>query len=446
MTFSDLATPLVVILGFAILTFGRARSAPASLKVLHWLALAEYFACALVQGFFMTGDASGYRHAGFQFSKLLDISFSSVSGEFVSLLLQQPSIFDPLAAGGTNTGSMVSIVTWLMYVTRRSEIAVELLVAGLALQGALGIFGSLVVRESRVSQRALFVATVLFPSVAFWCSGVLKESFCMMGMGMLLTGWRLIRDKRVGGILWFLFGVVTVALFRALALPPLGLGLAVHFVVARPRGQKARRPLNIWVGTLLAGVGLAAATALIGHFAPALAPESLADSVARQQKSWTLIEAGGSSFGKDLDADASVSAQATLAPLALINALFRPQLFDVTSAPVLVSALEMTFITWLFARTLYRDGPREIIRKLRSSPMLAMCAVVLLVGGTFVGLTTRNFGSLARYRVPFMPFYGALLAELGMARSARRTSRSTAPVPARAFPAKSAVLPLRRRA
>jgi hypothetical protein len=41
-----------------------------------------------------------------------------------------------------------------------------------------------------------------------------------------------------------------------------------------------------------------------------------------------------------------------------------------------------------------------------------MCTVVTLVGCTGVGLVTLNFGSLARYRVPFLPFYGSLVLVL----------------------------------
>jgi hypothetical protein len=96
----------------------------------------------------------------------------------------------------------------------------------------------------------------------------------------------------------------------------------------------------------------------------------------------------------------------------LLNALFRPQLFDVTSPVVAVSALEMTAITILLFRAVRANGFVGLLVRIQRSPFLLMCAAITVVGCTFVGLTTFNFGTLARYRVPFLPFYGALLVGL----------------------------------
>jgi hypothetical protein len=105
------------------------------------------------------------------------------------------------------------------------------------------------------------------------------------------------------------------------------------------------------------------------------------------------------------------------APRGLVNALLRPQLFDVKNPLSLISALEMTAITWLLFRAFRLHGVRGGFLRIQRSPFLMMCIVITVVGCTFVGLTTRNFGSMARYRVPFLPFYGALLAVLTQRRS-----------------------------
>ena len=107
----------------------------------------------------------------------------------------------------------------------------------------------------------------------------------------------------------------------------------------------------------------------------------------------------------------SPGALALRLPLGLINALFRPQLFDVNNALVLVSALEMTYITFVLLGIVRRRGIR-VFGDLRRSPFLLMCSIVVAIGCSFVGVVTLNLGSLARYRVPFLPFYGALLAIL----------------------------------
>jgi hypothetical protein len=77
---------------------------------------------------------------------------------------------------------------------------------------------------------------------------------------------------------------------------------------------------------------------------------------------------------------------------------------------MLISAVEMTAIVWFIFRSVRHHGARALLRRVQSSPFLAMCAVVTIVGCTLIGIVTFNFGSLSRYRAPFLPFYGALLA------------------------------------
>ena len=69
-------------------------------------------------------------------------------------------------------------------------------------------------------------------------------------------------------------------------------------------------------------------------------------------------------------------------------------------------------VTWLLIVAIRRHGFTGLLRAIQGSPFLLMCSVVTVVGCTFVGLATLNFGSLARYRVPFLPFYGALVVAL----------------------------------
>jgi hypothetical protein len=68
-----------------------------------------------------------------------------------------------------------------------------------------------------------------------------------------------------------------------------------------------------------------------------------------------------------------------------------------------------------------RTGLMAALSRVRHHPLLAFCLLFVLVFSTVVGMATTNLGSLARYRAPMMPFYGALLMALvPVAGSARR--------------------------
>lgn len=412
----DAALTLAIVAIVAMVTAGLASRQERAMRPWMWLAFAEYLACGVAQFIhnqIENGDATYYRDTGLELARFLDASFGWASGELFSLLLQQPSAFDAAVIGaGSNTGSMCAAAAWIMFLVRGSEYAAQALIAGLAMLGALAIYTSSRDAYPEVSPLRLFVATVLFPSVAFWTSALHKEAFCLMGTGLLLAAWRAAYNRRLRVILYAPAGLILILMFRAPALPPLLLGIVLFFVVNRI--QKARGAEATIVGPIYMGLGLGALAVgmvLVSSVSPELGLDRIGDAVAVQQRAWDAY-AGGSAFGLEEPAAQTTAGQLARAPLALVNALFRPQLFDVTNPLVLVSALEMTALTWMIIRAVRLNGFGGTLVRIQRSPFLLMCTVITLVGCTFIGLTTRNFGSMARYRVPFLPFYGALLAVL----------------------------------
>jgi hypothetical protein len=408
----DWLVTFIVVMGLVGVTVAVTSRQPRPMRPLVWLALAEYLACAIYQ-YSIGADANGYRETGDYFAHLLDNSFTWTAGEMLNVLFQRPSAFDDLVGGTANSGSMCAIAGFILFFVRHSGYAAQALVAGLSMFGALGIYTAFREAHPELAPRRLFVATVLFPSIAFWTAALHKESFCLMGIGLLLCGWRALLALRLRAVPYVTFGIMLIVLIRTPALPPILLGLVLHFVVGRV--QRARGVEATLVAPIYLGLGLGVLVVgmlLVTRIAPDLALDRLGESVALHQSLWARGTIGGSSFDVDAEVQRSVGQQFLAAPYGLVNALFRPQLFDVTNASMTVSAVEMTAITWLMIRAVRVHGIRKLISRVQSSPVLIMCTVITIVGCTFIGLTTRNFGSMARYRVPFLPFYGVLLATI----------------------------------
>ncbi len=234
----------------------------------------------------------------------------------------------------------------------------------------------------------------------------------MIGFGAFFAGWRAMRKRQPHALPLMGLGLALIIIFRAPALPPVILGVVMHYVVIRRQRVAGTQavvlgPVYLFVGLAALGLGMV----IVSRVSPELALDRIGDTMNKQQAGWSMTE-GGSTFADGAQADASLLGQLLRAPFGLINALFRPQLFDVRSPVMVISAAEMTAITWLIIRTVRLNGFAALVLRVQSSAFLLMCFVVTLVGCTFVGLATLNFGSLARYRVPFLPFYGALLAVL----------------------------------
>lgn len=423
---TDFAIPLLVAGIFALITAAVASKFGRAMSPFVWLAYAEYSICAIIQYFFGL-DASTYRENGIALTRLLELQFGWMANEVWKLLIQQPSALDQLVSGaGSNTGSMTAAAIWFAFIVRSSEPAVQALVAGLSMCSAFAVFDVLRDECPDISPQRLFGATVLFPSIAFWIASFHKESFCLMGMALTLCAWRAARKRRIRAIFYGSIGMTLLALFRMPALPPLLLGLVLHYIVDRV--HKVRGVEITLFGPFYLGIGIAVIAVgmiLIGQVAPSLAIDRLGDSLADHQKAWSTVE-GGSSFEMEEPTERSLAAQLVMAPLGLLNGLFRPQLFDVRNPLMLISALEMTYITVLLVQALRLHGPRGVYQRMQSSPIVMMCTVVTIVGLTFVGLATRNFGSMARYRAPFLPFYGCLLAILTPSRAAPSEKSSIA--------------------
>ena len=94
-----------------------------------------------------------------------------------------------------------------------------------------------------------------------------------------------------------------------------------------------------------------------------------------------------------------------LAPQAVVVALFRPFLWESRNPTMLLSALEATYFIVLTIRILLRVGVGSTLRAIASSPVLTLCFVFSLIFAISVGISSGNFGTLVRYKIPLMPFY-----------------------------------------
>ena len=96
---------------------------------------------------------------------------------------------------------------------------------------------------------------------------------------------------------------------------------------------------------------------------------------------------------------------AKLAPQAVGTALFRPFVWEAHNPVMLLSALEAGFILLFTLRIFWRTGVVRTFSIIGQHPILVLCFVFALVFAASVGITSSNFGTLVRYKIPMIPFY-----------------------------------------
>lgn len=263
--------------------------------------------------------------------------------------------------------------------------------------------------------RPLAFAFLFVPSTFVWGSAVFKDTVCMFALGwMTYTTFRIFvnRDFSAKNIFllalsFYLLAIIKVYILLAY-LPALSLWLLMTYS-KRIRSSAVRWTLNfLFVGVCALGFFLFSQV-----FAKELGRYSFDKmaQTAQVTQDWigyvSDVE-GGSAY--DLGKfDPSLQGMLLKFPQAVTVTLFRPFLWEVKKPIMLLSALESLGFAILLALILVRKGFKQTAAEIFTDPNLLFFLLYTLIFAFAVGISTGNFGTLSRYKIPCMPFFAALL-------------------------------------
>ena len=102
--------------------------------------------------------------------------------------------------------------------------------------------------------------------------------------------------------------------------------------------------------------------------------------------------------------DGTVGSMVRLAPSAINVSLFRPYIWEVKNPLMLIYSLEALAILILTIYALIKTRLRNFITIIKQ-PAILFCLIYSLSFAFAVGVSTFNFGTLARYKIMMFPFY-----------------------------------------
>jgi hypothetical protein len=273
--------------------------------------------------------------------------------------------------------------------------------------------------------RGLAIASFFIPSVFFWGSGLLKDTITLSCLSIATYQVFRIFIKRKFGIRHIilltasLYGMYAIKIYILLTFLPAAI---VWVFIANLAAIR-----TVVLKIMLAPFIISAAVAL-AYFAMLKAGEDnakyslknvakTAQVTAYDIRYWTGRDAGsGYTLG---ELDGTFASMIRLAPQAVNVSLFRPYLWEVKNPLMLLSALESLL---LLALTLYILVKKNI--KIFPAVANMNVAFALLFSLTFafaVGVSTYNFGTLVRYKIPLLPFFlVALILILHHSKSERK--------------------------
>lgn len=272
----------------------------------------------------------------------------------------------------------------------------------LSLTGLTGLYKSFV---SFCSDKQKLLAAVVFllPSVMFWASGVLKESFLIFGLGILFYSFIQFSERKFRWR-WLPFTLIAFLLLlylKVYVLMALLPGMIAYFWVMKS---------NYKLMWLKYGVVLIVSIIAAVYFEYIFPDYHMLEIFVQKQQDFIRL-------GKAMNSGSQIVLMPLTshwwsflqaAPHAFYVVMFRPFIWESTSPFMLLAGAEnlllITGVFILFFR--FRKPDRAQLNLV----LWSLSYVILLF--VLIGWVTPVLGAVVRYKVPALPFLGMILVVL----------------------------------
>lgn len=246
---------------------------------------------------------------------------------------------------------------------------------------------------------------LFLPSFVFWGSGISKECICLFGIGMasyLFINYTIYKKISFKSFLTILLSIYLLYLTKDYIMIAVLAGLVSAFIL------KYLKTANVLVKVILLPLVIIVTTIFFSFFIDDLiantiekaTQELLTQSNFMQQ----MYENTGGSFIGNINIEPTLAGIFKATPSLYVNVFFRPYIWEVRNPVMLLSALESLAFFLLFVWFVIKSKFIFVVGRANSNPIFVFSLVFSLVLGLMVGITTFNFGTIIRYKMPCMPF------------------------------------------
>lgn len=299
----------------------------------------------------------------------------------------------------------------LTYLTNNSYYSITLFFSCFAFIGSWRLYKLFLYFYPHLSKQLAY-CTLFLPSIFFWGSGLMKDPLSFGGLGILLyalfNAFFLRRKILLNLVIIFCSAnlIYLIKPYILIAIIPASMfWLSAHY------GQRIKSsvvrlyvaPVLITLGLGLAGLLTQFLTSNEENRASRYGSQYLTTNISNLQNAYTYGEQGGSYINVG-EFDGSISSLITLFPVAILTTFFRPFPWEIKNVLMVFSALECLVLLYLTLLVIFKMGLFTIFRHIRSDPFLLFCLIFAVIFAGFVGSSTFNLGTLARYKIPCLPF------------------------------------------
>ncbi len=304
--------------------------------------------------------------------------------------------------------------TSLLAMLAGNSILLTVAMVGTVAYGGVWRFYRMLVRRFPSLSGELAFAVLFFPSVVFWGSGIMKDTFTFTGLCWFIYAvdkiFFLKRDLAWSWIVLLVasYVMVTMKPYVFMMIVPAGLLWVLYFRVTRLRNSFMRLfllPIGVLVVGTLAFVILSKLEGSLGKYSLGQA----LDTIMLTQADLKRSEQYGSNYFDLGNIEATWASVFSKFPQAVFAGLYRPALPEVNNVVMLLTALENTFLLLMTLYILFRSRVVFLFTLILQNPMLQMFYLFSISYAFMIAITTPNFGAMVRFKIPLLPLFVAAL-------------------------------------
>ena len=351
--------------------------------------------------------------ASTDFHRYISLLFSPTA-DTVSL---QFETLDDIVYGEPNF-FVVRLTAILAFVAFKSYIPILLMFSSLSYVGIWYAYSSICRLYNHLSKE-LAIVFLFIPSVILWGSGLGKDSLTLGGtclvFGALVRLFLVPKPKRIRNLLYLAAGFLIVLIIKPYIIYSFILCFTIGILLQKIILLKSKAAKLI-IGPLLICAGIVATIVAFNYVStdPDFGLDLIANRVLKNNKSLGESSGAGSAYdlGMNLDRVNGFTDILPIFPKSVFVTLFRPFLWEVSNPAMLLSALESFLFFIFFAYILLKRKILGIFSVFIKHPIAISCLLYTIIFAGLVGISSGNFGTLVRYKIPCLPFFGLALVLL----------------------------------
>jgi hypothetical protein len=304
-------------------------------------------------------------------------------------------------------------LTWLLnMISFRSYLGQSMLLSFVCYPAVWRLYQVMIAEFPKLDKQMAF-AVLFVPSVIFWGSGLLKDTITFAAVCLISSSlYQIVKQKRkiLLNVIYFFFASYLLIVIKPYILFALLPGSAIWvgaITMSTVKNKLLKRTLMPFF--ILVSIGAAfGVLSVMGDSLGEYRVENVLSKAAVTQQDLKQDYYGGSTFDIG-EFDPSIRGILGKAPAAINAALFRPYLWEAKNPAMIMSAFENIILLSLTIYFLWKLRFFNLFPLMFRHHFLFFSLSFSIFFAFSVGLTTSNFGSMVRYKIPAIPFYVASL-------------------------------------